>query len=174
MKNLTVCQTAIAKKKNNKGFSLVELIIVITIMAVLTAILAPQFLKYVERSREARDRANLNAVFKVFEVACVDYGAGGNTGTLQINGGGSATYAATGRLGSMNPTLMARVTEAFGGEPIPSTNNDFYQMPPLVSQKFKNGVVFRFKNLDINGKVTTMTNGNNGGMVIITVDTPIN
>ena len=74
----------------------------------------------------------------------------------------------------MNPTLMARVTEAFGGEPIPSASNDFYQMPPLVSQKFKNGVVFRFKNLDINGKVTTMTNGNNGGMVIITVDTPIN
>ena len=173
MKNLTICQTAIAKKKNNKGFSLVELIIVITIMAVLTAILAPQFLKYVEKSREARDRANLNAVFKVFEVACVDYGAGGNTGTLQINGSGGATYFVDGRLGEMNPTLMVRVTEAFGGEPIPSTNNDFYQMPPLVSQKFKNGVVFRFKNLDINGKVTHMNGGGNkGGMVIITVDPP--
>lgn len=42
------------KKLNNKGFSLVELIIVIAIMAVLIGVLAPQYLKYVERSREDR------------------------------------------------------------------------------------------------------------------------
>ena len=35
------------KKINNKGFSLVELIIVIAIMAVLVGVLAPQFMKYV-------------------------------------------------------------------------------------------------------------------------------
>ena len=32
------------KKMNNKGFSLVELIIVIAIMAVLIVVLAPQYL----------------------------------------------------------------------------------------------------------------------------------
>jgi len=42
-------------KKNNKGFSLVELIIVIAIMAVLVGVLAPQFIKYVEQSRRSRD-----------------------------------------------------------------------------------------------------------------------
>jgi type IV pilus assembly protein PilA len=42
-------------KKNNKGFSLVELIIVIAIMAVLVGVLAPQFIKYVEQSRKSRD-----------------------------------------------------------------------------------------------------------------------
>lgn len=42
-------------KKNNKGFSLVELIIVIAIMAVLVGVLAPQFIRYVEQSRRARD-----------------------------------------------------------------------------------------------------------------------
>lgn len=40
-------------KKNNKGFSLVELIIVIAIMVALVAMLAPQFVKYVQRSRDA-------------------------------------------------------------------------------------------------------------------------
>jgi type IV pilus assembly protein PilA len=43
------------KKLNNKGFSLVELIIVIAIMAVLVGVLAPQFIKYVESSRQSTD-----------------------------------------------------------------------------------------------------------------------
>ncbi len=43
------------KKTNNKGFSLVELIVVIAIMAVLIVVAAPQFLKYVEDSRRAKD-----------------------------------------------------------------------------------------------------------------------
>lgn len=42
-------------KKNNKGFSLVELIIVIAIMAVLIGVLAPQFAKYIEQSRRSKD-----------------------------------------------------------------------------------------------------------------------
>ena len=36
------------KKMDNKGFSLVELIIVIAIMVILVAVLAPQYLKYGE------------------------------------------------------------------------------------------------------------------------------
>ncbi len=45
------------KQKNltNKGFSLVELIIVIAIMAVLVRVLAPQYIKYVEKSRVSAD-----------------------------------------------------------------------------------------------------------------------
>lgn len=43
------------KQKNNKGFSLVELIVVIAIMAVLVGVLAPQFIKYVEKSRQSTD-----------------------------------------------------------------------------------------------------------------------
>ncbi len=42
-------------KKNNKGFTLVELIIVVAIIAVLATVLAPQYLQYVERSRESND-----------------------------------------------------------------------------------------------------------------------
>ncbi len=41
--------------KNNKGFTMVELIIVIAIIAVLAAVLAPQYLRFVEDSRESTD-----------------------------------------------------------------------------------------------------------------------
>lgn len=44
---------------SNRGFSLVELIIVIAIMAVLVGILTPQYLSYMHRAKVAADWANL-------------------------------------------------------------------------------------------------------------------
>lgn len=60
------------KKMNNKGFSLVELIIVIAIMAVLIAVLAPQYMRFIERGRAASDRDNIKAVQGALEVYYVD------------------------------------------------------------------------------------------------------
>ncbi len=40
-------------RRNKKGFSLVELIIVIAIMVALIAVMAPAFVKYVQKSRDA-------------------------------------------------------------------------------------------------------------------------
>ena len=59
-------------KKNNKGFSLVELIIVIAIMAVLMAVLAPQFLRYVERSRLQSDNTAIGEIANACKVAATN------------------------------------------------------------------------------------------------------
>ncbi len=60
------------KKMNNKGFSLVELIIVIAIMAILIAVLAPQYLRYVEKSRLQSDNSALGEVANAAKVAAAD------------------------------------------------------------------------------------------------------
>jgi type IV pilus assembly protein PilA len=58
------------KKMNNKGFSLVELIIVIAIMAILIAVLAPQYLRYVEKTRLQSDNSMIGEVGNAVKVAC--------------------------------------------------------------------------------------------------------
>lgn len=58
--------------KNNKGFSLVELIIVIAIMAVLIGVLAPQYLKYVEKSRVSADGDTVSQIQKAVETIVSD------------------------------------------------------------------------------------------------------
>lgn len=57
---------------NNKGFSLVELIIVIAIMAILIVVLAPQYLKYVEKSRVSADQASIQGYIDAMQVIAAD------------------------------------------------------------------------------------------------------
>lgn len=76
------------KKLNNKGFSLVELIIVVAIMAVLIGVLAPQYLKYVEKSRESADLDNYQAMITAIQVYYTDptHPVPTNDKTITFNG----------------------------------------------------------------------------------------
>ena len=56
-------------KKNNKGFSLVELIVVVLIMAIIAVALAPQVMKWVENSRKSTDCSNYDAVVEAVNLA---------------------------------------------------------------------------------------------------------
>ena len=60
------------KKLDNKGFSLVELIIVIAIMAVLIGVLAPQYLKYVEKSRQSADLDSIDSMVNAVTIYSAD------------------------------------------------------------------------------------------------------
>ena len=60
------------KNMNNKGFSLVELIIVIAIMAILIVVLAPQYLKYVEKSRNSTDLQSATEFKNAMEIYAAD------------------------------------------------------------------------------------------------------
>jgi len=88
-------------KKSNKGFSLVELIIVIAIMAILIAVLAPQYLKYVEKTKRNSDAKAFGEVVQATEVAIADplnkvksdVTVTWNGSTFTITGGGSGVAA---------------------------------------------------------------------------------
>ena len=60
------------KKKNNKGFTLVELVIVVAILAILVGLLAPQYTKYVEKTRKTADASNMDEIVKVIKVFAAD------------------------------------------------------------------------------------------------------
>ncbi|MGM9900182.1 MAG: type II secretion system protein [Bacilli bacterium] len=59
-------------KKNQKGFTLVELLVVITIMGVLGTVLVTNYTKYVDKSKQVVVDEQLNEVVQTFELAFVE------------------------------------------------------------------------------------------------------
>ena len=80
-------------KYNNYGFNLVELIIVIAIIAVLIAVLVPNYVRYLDRSRWSTDIRNCNELLGIVRTAIVDTQNQGGTvknETITVNSGGTS------------------------------------------------------------------------------------
>jgi type IV pilus assembly protein PilA len=103
----------------NKGFSLVELIIVIAIMAILAAAIAPALIRYIDKSRKADDVAAAETVNTAVNAALANedaysevsgkMGAGTKaTGVISANAG--SAFAGTGCT-----TFVREVNENIGG-----------------------------------------------------------
>ena len=133
-------------KNDNKGFSLIELIVVIAIMAILVGALAPQVTKYIEKSRQAADIQALGAVYTAIQTALIDPDVNDAPGTYN------------GNLTSITGTqFTAEVTETLGGSLNVASN--------LKSKKSKNaGGGATTINVSIDGSKVTITAG------LITVD----
>ena len=96
------------KTTNNKGFSLIELIIVIAIMAVLVAIIAPNLTKYLGSSKTKTDDKNLDEVKQQVMNAISDAQTNDvtvPTGSIKLQASGSAVTV-TGGNTSFNTILQ--------------------------------------------------------------------
>lgn len=102
-------------KKNNKGFSLVELIVVIAIMAVLVGVLAPTLIGNIEKSRESKDLQNLDSIRQAVVTAMSDENVYSSTvpttGSVTVaSGANGANLAFIGTYGSLSTEFGTIIT----------------------------------------------------------------
>lgn len=117
------------KKGNNKGFSLVELIIVIAIMAILVGALAPQLLKYVDKAKVSSDTQIAQTFYTAVVTAYGDVDgnrAFTNNPDYGLNQQISVTTVLTAAAGTDPDSFSEQVASIMGGTNIPSFKSDEY------------------------------------------------
>ena len=82
------------KKNNNKGFTLMEMLIVVAIIAVLVAIAIPVFTNQLEKAREATDEANIRSAYAEV-MACALTGSADTNGVKRTESNGVYTWTKT-------------------------------------------------------------------------------
>ena len=83
-------------KKNNKGFTLAELLIVVAVIAVLVAIAIPVFSGALAKSKESADEANVRAAYA--------------QAVTNVLTGDASTYPAQGSAGIPNLNYSSKLT----------------------------------------------------------------
>jgi type IV pilus assembly protein PilA len=134
-------------KKSNKGFSLVELIIVIAIMAILIAVLAPQYLKYVEKTKKNTDAKAFGEVVQATEVAIADPVLNPTSASVTVTWNGTAFTVSGGAA-----ALQGEVNEVITGN---SSSNSL----GAKSKAYSSATTSVQFNVDSNGNWTKQSNG---------------
>ena len=109
--------------KNNKGFSLIELIIVIAIMAVLVAIIAPNLTKYLGSSKQKTDQKNADELASQIQTSITDYEtSNGALGACSITWSGSTASSGNTAFDTiLNDTITTSAVSKETGAPASAT-----------------------------------------------------
>lgn len=119
-------------KKTNDGFSLIELIIAVAIMAVLIGVLFPVYTKYVDRTKRTTDCTTIGAVLDACEVLSVDPDVSWGSGSTIViiidsnKTGAMTSYTGTGPISAlekMAPVASTSVTAEWGPFTINATRD---------------------------------------------------
>ena len=122
-------------KKNNKGFTLVELIVVLVILAILAAILVPTLLGWIDKAKSEKDFSTAQTV-RVAAQAMIDQ-AYGNGNTMNA---GNITAAATiaDMKGKITPASTGYGDQILGADKLAGVDNT------IVTDfefSFENGII---------------------------------
>ena len=143
-------------RKNNKGFSLVELIVVVAIMAVLVGVLAPAYLKYVEKSRKSTDISAMANVMEAMTISASDI-------ELNLANGDTMTAKWT------NDTVSFEATGSNSTKVVDELNAILGTVT-LKSADFKDGNGAITGTVGADGKVTFTSSGNGDEMKAYSTD----
>lgn len=145
-------------RKQNKGFSLVELIIVIAIMAILVGVMAPQLIKYIEKTNVSSDIQLCDSVHTAIVTAYMDPSVlSANDGSEEAiakwltHGGGMHGTLSSIKNDFNGTVFLDEVKENLGFDPFDST----------VTRK-----LMKSKPAKTNGDLSFATIGNGAGFVI--------
>lgn len=110
------------KKNQNKGFSLVELIVVVLIMGIIAVALAPQVMKWVSSSKVSADSRVKDNLKSIGQAAVAEYEGEGHSlvdANYIVTSSGISATAGT----DPNSGMIALLTEYAGGD-LPEVQNE--------------------------------------------------
>lgn len=152
-------------KLNNKGFSLVELIVVIAIMAILVGVLAPSVLGQLDKAKVAKDKQTLDSIATAVAIAWADPDIQNptvsGTGDVSLNTAVGITSGASFVQTTTSGTDFSAVCQATVG----------YTQVMFESNAFSSCTSLDITVNTVTGKVTvtaTGTTGNNGSAYFVT------
>ncbi len=151
------------KKRADSGFSLIELLIAITVMVVLVGLITPSIIRYVDRAREVRDMQTIDTIYEGINAALTDEDAYDSFMEQIAEQNGKVTWrygavdieSGDGAVVSTDNLYQSDPADAFTKEYQAVMGN---QMPTLVSNKAK-GKAIRFSYLDGQLKVWIARSG---------------
>ena len=115
--------------KSNKGFTLVELIVVLVILAILAAILVPALLGYIDQARSKQTLLNARSVMTAAQAEMSNiYGTGDKTPSYIVSAN-QANVAATADFTNLSPTIekcLVGCKEDYTDDKIKSKQHDAF------------------------------------------------
>ena len=90
----------LARGEKNKGFSLIELIVVLAIMAILVGVLAPAYLRYVEKARRQIDDSAAGEILHAAENIVLSGGFRLENGDVLVTFSSSGVQVMQGDIGN--------------------------------------------------------------------------
>ena len=100
------------KKNNNKGFTLVELIVVLVILAILAAILVPALLGYIDKARNAQFEEEAHSILTAAQAYATEQYAKDPTSSPETALGDATVQAYVNKI--VTPTYVNSGTITYG------------------------------------------------------------